>query len=493
MTQLIDRTAQDGTAPQPRARARRTLVSGWRDIGSAVAGVGIMGAAFATPFLRDRRTRWGVGADAAREHPGDDLVPRPRWAWTHGIEIDAPAHEVWPWVVQIGAERGGFYSYQGLENLVGCRLRNADEVHPEWALAEGDDLIVHPEMPPLRVVDLAPGRWFVAYGEPSLDAIAQGEPWVAASWLFMVEPLGEGRCRVVSRYRCATSGDRKTQIQFGPALVEPIGFAMDRRMLLGIKERAEQAVPPFLPEPVRRDWRELARSTDDDRRFDPATLDDLPAPVARWLRHAIAPGTPLRRAARLRMHGEIRLGRWQPFSAEQVLAPGRGYVWAAEAGRRPLRVTGYDRYAGGVGEMRWRLLGAVPVMSAADDDISRSAAGRLAAESVLVPAAVLDPAVVWRPVDDHHATAAIPVGGDEHEVTVEVDDQGALRSVRVPRWGNPEGGSCAVHPFGVEFDGEVTVDGVTVPAHMRAGWAFGTDRWDDSVFFRATVDAVRHV
>ncbi len=87
----------------------------------------------------------------------------------------------------------------------------------------------------------------------------------------------------------------------------------------------------------------------------------------------------------LAMHGEIRAGRWQLFSAVQVLASPRGFVWAATAGRRPLRIRGFDRYSRSTGEMRWRLGGAVPVMSAAGDDITRSAAGRLASELVLVP------------------------------------------------------------------------------------------------------------
>jgi hypothetical protein len=72
------------------------------------------------------------------------------------------------------------------------------------------------------------------------------------SWLFFVEPLGAGRCRFISRYRCATSSDLRSRIALGPTLVEPIGFAMDRRMLLGLKERAEHTTTPL-------------------RRFDPVT------------------------------------------------------------------------------------------------------------------------------------------------------------------------------------------------------------------------------
>jgi hypothetical protein len=64
---------------------------------------------------------------------------------------------------------------------------------------------------------------------------------MTASWLFLVEPDGPARCRVISRYRCGTSDDLSSRLQFGPVIVEPVSFAMDRRMLIGIKQRAERA------------------------------------------------------------------------------------------------------------------------------------------------------------------------------------------------------------------------------------------------------------
>jgi hypothetical protein len=210
-----------------------------RDRLEGAGGAAIMTAALLTPFLRGRRARWGLdAATAARALPGDELVPEPRWSWTHGIEIEAPAERTWPWVAQIGADRGGFYSYQWLENLAGCELRNAETIHPEWQVREGDGLVLHPRMPPLRVVALEPGRHFVA-----LAPRQPGETWATATWLFLVEPLGPARCRFVSRYRIACSDDVATRLRFGPALVEPVGFAMDRRMLLGVKARAERGRP----------------------------------------------------------------------------------------------------------------------------------------------------------------------------------------------------------------------------------------------------------
>jgi hypothetical protein len=214
-----------------------------RDVLSGIGGAGLMLAALVTPFLRSARSHWGLDEEAARRTlPGDDLVAIPRWSWTHGVEIDASAAEVWPWVAQIGAERAGFYSYQWLENLVGCNVQNAERVHAEWALKVGDEVILHadPAAPRLRVVAAEPGRYFVAHGAPDTEAQRRGEPWSAASWLFLVEPLSADRCRFISRFRAASSDDLLTRLSFGPALLEPVGFAMDRRMLLGVKERAER-------------------------------------------------------------------------------------------------------------------------------------------------------------------------------------------------------------------------------------------------------------
>ena len=194
-----------------------------------------------TPFLRHARSHWGLDpTTAGREMPGDDLVAEPRWEWTHGVEIDADADAVWPWVAQMGADRAGFYSYQWLENLVGCRVRNAETVHPEWAVGRGDELSLHPAMPPFPVVQVEPGRAFVVHAGPEPGVDPARDPWADCSWAFLVEPLGEGRSRVISRYRCATSDDLVTRLQLGPTLIEPVSFAMDRRMLLGIKQRAER-------------------------------------------------------------------------------------------------------------------------------------------------------------------------------------------------------------------------------------------------------------
>lgn len=100
------------------------------DVAAGIGGAAIMALAWLTPFMRPARNHWGLPVEAASEpRPGDELVREPRWSWTHAVQVEAPADEVWPWVAQVGADRGGFYSYQWLENLAGCDVRNA-EIRP---------------------------------------------------------------------------------------------------------------------------------------------------------------------------------------------------------------------------------------------------------------------------------------------------------------------------------------------------------------------------
>jgi hypothetical protein len=199
----------------------------------------------ATPFLRGVRNRWGLDEETSGfDYPGDEHIPAPKWQWTHGIEIDAPAAEVWDWVAQIGAGRAGFYSYQWLENLVGCDVQNADRIVREWHMRAGDSLHLHPKFPPMRVVEVEECRWLVALG----GDVAHDPDHLGATWLFYVTALSPTRCRFISRFRVGyAAASKRGRRMFGPYLTEAIGFVMDRRMLLGVKERAERMSQGSLP------------------------------------------------------------------------------------------------------------------------------------------------------------------------------------------------------------------------------------------------------
>ena len=240
---------------------------------------------------------------------------------------------------------------------------------------------------------------------------------------------------------------------------------------------------------VARDWQRLATPIHSPGHFDPSMVAALPEPARRYLEHAIAPGTPLAASVVLSMHGEIRLGSWRRFTATQVLAPPDGFVWAATARIEVLTVSGFDRYSSATGQMRWRLLGIVPVMSAAGPDVTRSAAGRLAAEgTVFVPTSF--PGGTWSATDDPDTAQVVwRISDDDETVRVRVDSAGRLVEVRLDRWGNPDGQRYDRYPFGVEIEAEASFDGIVIPTQLRAGWWWDTDRQEDGEFFRAEITA----
>jgi hypothetical protein len=229
--------------------------------------------------------------------------------------------------------------------------------------------------------------------------------------------------------------------------------------------------------------------------FDPTLIADQPEPIRRYLEHAIAPGTPLARAVRLQMKGEIRLNdRWLPLRAEQVIRWDRGFIWKADVRMAPgVHIRGSDRLVDGVGALDWKMLGFVPVMHAEGPDIARSATGRLEIESIWLPSVLLDDDVRWTVEDDQHLRIAVHVPGDEGRLRLTLGDDGRVTEAVLPRWGNPEGANFHVVPFGGRMEGEGTFGGYTVPTRLRVGWYYGSDRFErEGEFFRAELQNLRY-
>lgn len=226
--------------------------------------------------------------------------------------------------------------------------------------------------------------------------------------------------------------------------------------------------------------------------FSGSELEGLPAPVQRYLQAAIAPGTPLATAARLRMRGQIKVGRWMPFHARQLLAPRSGFQWSARAAGV---LTGFDRYAEGRGEMCWRLLGSLPVMRAGGPDVTRSAAGRAAAEAFWLPTTLLPRfGVQWQALEDHELVARYGIDAVEIEARYRVDADGHLLSMVFDRWGDPwRTGTWGQYPFGGEVTAYRTFNGLTIPSAGRFGWCYGTDRWSDGEFFRYEITELQRI
>jgi len=205
--------------------------------------------------------------------------------------------------------------------------------------------------------------------------------------------------------------------------------------------------------------------------------------VRRHLSQAIAPGTPLATAARLRMRGRIKVGRWLPFRAHQVLNPHHGFVWTARAAGI---IAGSDRYLDGTGGLDWKLLGLLTVAHAQGPDVARSAAGWAGAEAIWLPTALLPRfGVRWSAGSVDQVTAAFRVGDTPVELRLRLDAAGRIASLVFDRWGDPDNrGSFGWHRFGGEFTGYGSFQGLTIPCSGRLGWFYGEDRWPAGEFFR---------
>lgn len=215
----------------------RTRTGGWRRI------VALLAAAVAAYWFLVRRwhLRWGATSEEAGGYlPGDGIIPDPETKATHAITIDAPPEAVWPWLVQMGQGRGGFYSYDWLENLVGADIHNVDRVVPEWQdLSVGDTVRLAPSDYAVEIPDSRPT---VAVLDPGRALVLRSpvDP-PTYTWAFVLRPVDDGT-RFVVRLRGRERGN------LGGVLLdylfwEPAHFVMERRMLYGVKERAEATAP----------------------------------------------------------------------------------------------------------------------------------------------------------------------------------------------------------------------------------------------------------
>ena len=212
---------------------RRQIVTG-----AALVAAGAGALAGYVLAVRPWHLRWGATDEEVSESlPGDELVPRPNVMATHAITINAPVEEVWPWLLQIGQDKGGFYSYSWLENLVGCHLRNADRIMPEFQrLQVGDTVRLHPQAPPLPVLICKPPRTLVLGN--NMDR--------PGAWGFHLKELDGSRTRLVIR----GGGEWALGVLgwlLARAVFEPAHFIMERKMMLRISQLAEANRPAAIP------------------------------------------------------------------------------------------------------------------------------------------------------------------------------------------------------------------------------------------------------
>jgi hypothetical protein len=194
------------------------------------------GAAAAYVFVaRPRHLGWGAtDRESGASLSGDELLAHADLTATRAITIRASAEQVWPWIAQLGQGRGGFYSYDLLENLAGCDIHSADRIVPEWQdIAAGDEVRLAPELA-LVVASVEPGRSLVLRGGIPLGNAASPYDF---TWAFALEDAPDGTTRLLVRERYAYTRP------WAWLIVEPAeaaSFVMSQKMLRGIRVRAER-------------------------------------------------------------------------------------------------------------------------------------------------------------------------------------------------------------------------------------------------------------
>ncbi len=208
--------------------------AGFAAAAGLVVAAGLAAATY--PRWRSWCLSWGaINDEATRALPGDELLAAPDILSTRAIWIDAPASAVWPWLVQMGPGRGGAYTYDWIENLLGLGRHSAATILPQYQNRKvGDEQRLGTRGPLLRVAVLQP--------EKSMVLRSDDGNWV---WAFSVQPTARGT-RLISRNRIATPGAARLARALYTYIMEPGSLIMERKMLLGIKQRAERGADPSI-------------------------------------------------------------------------------------------------------------------------------------------------------------------------------------------------------------------------------------------------------
>ena len=225
-----------------------------RYITAAVLAAPVVAAAATATAICLTGTHRRLGASEAesrRALPGDDLLPAAQIQNDRACTITAPPEDVWPWIAQLGQDRAGFYSFEVLENLVGCKIQGANRVHPEWQdVAIGDAFRLHPDVA-LRVAQVDPPRALVT---TSQGGDAPGGSSGDTTWAFCLSPIdgpqGDRWTRLHLRERYETPGRAaRAMIE----LTSVISAVMSWRMLTRLQSLAGPEGHTSLPSPSPRD------------------------------------------------------------------------------------------------------------------------------------------------------------------------------------------------------------------------------------------------
>lgn len=211
-----------------------------------VCGIFVLAGLIYHTALRDWCISWGTTqSEAYGPLPGDDLFPTYASQATHAITIHASPQEIWPWLMQIGQDRSGFYSYTFLENAFGCSMPKVEHLVPQWKLRTPGETVwfCDPErfngegkMIP-AIVD--PSRTFAMVTTKDWQSLKAGKLAHEGIWTFTLAPIDASKTRLIARLRGGTPPTLGARM-VGRLFWEPAHFVMEQKMLRTIRDLAER-------------------------------------------------------------------------------------------------------------------------------------------------------------------------------------------------------------------------------------------------------------
>ncbi|MDO9086275.1 MAG: hypothetical protein Q7U53_08715 [Anaerolineaceae bacterium] len=198
------------------------------------------------PLTLKSRNRWGATIEETEMVlPGDNLIPNPKVGYTHAISIQCPKIQVWPWVAQLGQGRGGFYSYQALENIAGCQIYNTEEILPEYQeLTSLSGIALHPKMPAVPLHSYQVNDYLLLHADSltgqTTNQKSVDTDFIKVSWLFHMREIAPSITRLISRWRSDFPNTFAAKMGYGAPITGSMAHVMDVKMLKGIKKRAER-------------------------------------------------------------------------------------------------------------------------------------------------------------------------------------------------------------------------------------------------------------
>jgi hypothetical protein len=452
-TPLLYRLDPDMAAADPRRvlplrGRRRARVMNRRLMHATAEALSAVPLFVTTPLYRHWHRRWGATDEEVHAAmPGDDLVPNPSFNATRAITIQAPPEQVWPWIVQMGYRRGGFYTYALLDN---AGYDSADQIIAEYQQPRVGDwmpMVKHPtEATAFRVQALVTNSWLV-WEKPD------------STWVWKLTPGEGGATRLCTRLRLRYPWETPASAITTLILLEFGDFAMMRRVLLGIKARAErmqltaERTPKEAAMPVtatraparprgRRLYRRLAEDDEvlalpaappPEEPVSEAKLAGLPDPARRYLRFAGAVGRPADWSFQLHSRGRFRLRGgwpWMPCEAWQYnsrLEVARVFHMRIDvAGLLPM--LGRDSYLSGRGQMLGRLLGLVTVANGSGPEYDASELVTFLNDAVIfAPSMLLRLPVSWSAAGDRSFDITLADSGHRVTARVFLDERDAVR------------------------------------------------------------------